>query len=184
MNLGVEEQAQRRKKDRKRSRKKKRDDGSQNQHKAINTNRNKIFGTKVIQVEQRKIGLIIGQNGKHIKELYRLTHCDIILPKHKKKQDDDWDDINNEDYYYVYDSFNDTVDTNFDLTDEGIKDKENDKKDKDNDDELDEDDPKRLVEVKLRGTPEEIRDAEVEINFMIKKGRLMLDHERMGGKKK
>lgn len=181
MNLGVEEQAQRRKKDKKRSRKKKRNDGlQQNHHKPINTNRDKIFGTKIIEVQQRKIGLIIGQNGKHIKELYRLTHCDIILPKQKKKNDDDWDNINTEDFYYVYDAFNDTVDTNIDLTDEGTKDNKN--NDEEND-ELDEDDPKRLVQVKLRGTPEEIRDAEVEINFMIKKGRLMLDHERTGGKK-
>ena len=135
----------------------------------------------MIQVEQRKIGLIIGQNGKHIKELYRLTHCDIILPKRKKKEEDDWDDFNPQNYYYTYDAHNDTVKTNLNF--DGNEGK-NDKNDKNNDDEIDEDDPKRKVEIKLRGSPEEIRDAEVEINFMITKGRLMLDHERTGNKKR
>merc|ERR1719150_2637171 len=181
MNLDVEEQAQRRKKDKRSSRKRK-DRKKNASQQPIQTKHKKIFQTKIIQIQQRKIGLIIGQNGKNIKELYQHTHCDVILPKQKRKRNDDieYDEFNDKDYYYVYDSYNNTEETNINLDDEKEK-KTNNENEEEEDDEHD---PKKLIDVKLRGTPEEIRDAELEISFMIKHGRLMLEHERSGDNKK
>eukprot|EP01084_Bolivina_argentea_P047946 88383_1 len=193
MNVGAEEQAQRRKKSRRSSRRQK---AAPSQQAAIPQEQHqKIYQTKTMQVQQHKIGLIIGQSGKHIRELYKQTHCDIILPKQKKKKEETYDQLDTNEptydqggFYYTYDAYNDTVQTNMNLKDDPPKDKEDEKhnnsKDKDKPPEDEEDDRNRLVEIKLRGTPEEIRDAELEINFMVQNGRLMLDHERSGDTKK
>eukprot|EP01083_Nonionella_stella_P194128 716175_1 len=138
MNLGVEEQAQRRKKDKKSrrsSRKKKDSPPEPKSPQPFQSTHRKIFQTKIMKVEQRKIGLIIGQNGKHIKELYKHSHCDVILPKQRRKKDD-FDTTADYNYYYVYDSYNNTEQTNLYSNDnensqntENIGDK-NDKNDK------------------------------------------------------
>jgi len=191
MNLGVEEQAQRRKKDKKRSRKKKGNDTQDApSQEPIQTNHHKIYQTKIIKIQQRKIGLIIGPGGKNIRELYELTHCDIILPqasKKKKQLQPDLEPITSglsqyqyDENCYVYDSWRENEDSK--QTQNKKKDikptKKNQADDQEEEEEEDEDDPRRLVEIKLRGTPEEIRDAELEINFMKEHGRLMLEHER------
>jgi len=214
MNLGVEEQAQRKKKDR-RSRRNAQSTptaASQDAPSPKQTNHAKLFKSKTMKVEQRNIGLIIGPGGKNIKKLYDLTHCDILLPYRKRKKMETETatratasvDVDSGDYYYVYDSFNGVEETNIyskeknhenekggsssknssasDLKSKNHKNganaNANGNGNGDANDELDDDDPRKLVEIKLRGSPEEIRDAEVEITFMIKRGRLMLPHER------
>lgn len=166
------------------------------------TPRRKLFQSKNMKIEQRKLGLIIGPQGKNIKELYKQTHCDILLPKRRQKQSDEvqptvnteFDEYeqhwNDSDFYYVYDAYNDQEQSNIKLnTDRSKTETKKSKKskseedDKEDEEELDIDDPRRLVEITLRGSPEEIRDAELEIGFMIEHGRLMLPHERSGGKK-
>ena len=151
----------------------------------------------MIKIEQRQIGLIIGQQGKNIKELYKQTHCDILLPRARRKKTE-YDDIststfivdeyeeqwNDTDFYYVYDAYNEAEHSNIKLNVDPqstpkSKPKQNQKSSKHkkggqddgksdgDDDELDMDDPRRLIEITLRGSPEEIRDAEVEIGFMV-----------------
>merc|ERR1719486_1262176 len=157
MNLGVEEQAQRRKKDKRRSRKGKRDNVKKE---PIPTQHHKkLFQTKTMQIQQRKIGLIIGQNGKNIKKLYQLTHCDILLPRPRKKKEEEptfdanWND---EQFYYVYDAYNDTEHSNVKLSKHAKQSSNDDHKGKADEEEEDLDDPRRLIEIRLRGSPEEI----------------------------
>jgi len=189
--LGVEEQAQRRKKN-KRSRRRANKDQDDDDNKAApppSPGRRKLFQSKVIQIQQRKIGLIIGPRGKNIKELYKLTHCDILLPKARRKKDvvaqpeaEPLDEYEQWLRYgeVIYNAHDEEQRPPQKAQPKGSK-PDGDHKD---DDEMDEDDPRRLVDITLRGSPEEIRDAEVEIAFMAQHGRLMFDHERAGDKKK
>ena len=166
------------------------DDQPQELNKPIIPNHRKIFKTKILKVEQRKIGLIVGQHGKHIKKLYELTHCDIIVPQHIKKKSDEMDlhldeyeeegyiDYNNPNFYFSSDM---TFETKPTAKTKQKSSKKNQDNDDDKEEEEDMDSPTRLIDIKLRGTPEEIRDAELEINFMILKGRLMFPHERGDG---
>eukprot|EP01084_Bolivina_argentea_P180699 312181_1 len=111
MNLGVSEQAQRKKKDKKRSRKKKQDTKSSSSSSSSSSfSRRKIFQSKILKVEQRKIGLLIGPRGKNIKELYDRTRCDIITPRPARKNSDDeeYDMFMDGNFYYEYDAYDDT----------------------------------------------------------------------------
>lgn len=118
-----------------------------------------LFVHKKIAVERCKIGLIIGQAGINIKHLQNITHCAIIIPNHSRKVSNEPSNIN-------------------DVLAINMKKREEEEEDKSNDETTDKYDPNELIKIRLRGTAEEVRDAEEEIIFIVKNGRLKLDQER------